>query len=83
MDNKTQTSKIYTITNINNHGSEKEYTSDEETDCNQSKKWGEEFDSQLVIKLFHIVKTSMHKITTKDHPTNMLKIIQCYYVDMF
>ncbi len=37
MDNKTQPSKIYTAISINNHGSDKkEYTSNEETDCNQS-----------------------------------------------
>jgi hypothetical protein len=83
MDNKTLTSKFYIITSINNHGSEKEYTSDEETDCNQHQQQGEGFNAQLIIKLFHIVKTSIHQTTTKDHPTNMLKINQCYYVDMF
>jgi hypothetical protein len=44
---------------------------------------GQEFDAQLAIKLFHIVKTSIHQTIAKNHPTNMLKINQCYYVNMF
>jgi len=31
MDNKTQPSKIYNVTSINNHGNEEKYTSNEET----------------------------------------------------
>ncbi len=37
IDNKTQLSKIYIATNINNHGNDQDkYTSDEETNRNQS-----------------------------------------------
>jgi hypothetical protein len=80
MDNKTWPSKIYTATSINNHGNDqKEYTLDEETNCNQSQQWKEEF---VVAKFLHIVKTLIHQITLKDHPTNMLKFDQHYYVNM-
>ncbi len=37
IDNKTQLSKIYIATNINNHGNDQDkYTSDEETNRNQN-----------------------------------------------
>jgi hypothetical protein len=42
MNNKIWPLKIHTTTNINNHGNEKEYTLDEEINCNQSQQWGEE-----------------------------------------
>ncbi len=55
MDNKTQPSKIYTTTSINNHwNDQKEYTLDEETDHNQSQQWKEEFViAGLFLKLKH------------------------------
>jgi hypothetical protein len=80
MDNKTWPSKIYIATSINNHGSDqKEYTSNEEIDHSQSQQWREE---SVVAKFLHIVKTLVHQTTLKDHPTNMLKFDQHYYVDM-
>jgi hypothetical protein len=58
MDNKTQRSKFYIATNINNHGSDQEeYTLDEETNCNQSQQWREEF---ATVELLHITKTLVH-----------------------
>jgi hypothetical protein len=42
MNNKIQPLKTHTTTYINNHGSEKKYTLNEETNCNQSQQWGEE-----------------------------------------
>jgi hypothetical protein len=80
MDNKTQPSKIYTSTNINNHGSDqKEYTSNEQTDHNQNQQWREE---SVVVKLLHIVETSIHQTTREYHLTDRLKFDQRYYVDM-
>jgi hypothetical protein len=80
MDNKTQHSKIYTSTNISNHGNDQEeYTLNEQTYHNQSQQWKEEF---VVVKLFHIVETSIHQTTREDHPTNRLEFDQRYYVDM-
>jgi chromatin remodeling complex protein RSC6 len=40
MNNKIQPLEIHTTTNIDKHASEKEYTLDEETNCNQSQQWG-------------------------------------------
>jgi len=40
MNNKIRPLKTNTTTNINNHGSEKEYTLNEETNCNQNQQWG-------------------------------------------
>jgi hypothetical protein len=58
IDNKIQLSKIYISTNINNHGSDQnKYTSNEETNCNQSQQWREEF---VATKLLHVAKTSIH-----------------------
>jgi len=80
MDNKTQPSKIYTTTSIDNHGNDQEeYTSNEQTNHNQNQQWREEF---VVAKLFHIAETSIHQTTFESHPTNRLEFDQCYYVDM-
>ncbi len=80
MNNKSWPLEIYIVTSINNHGSDKkEYTLNEEIDCNQSQQLREEF---VVVKLFHKTKTSIHQTTPKDHPTNRLKFDQCYYVYM-
>ncbi len=54
MDNQIQPLEIYTITSINNHGSDQEeYISDEEIDCNQSQQLKEEFVS---VEFFHKLK---------------------------
>jgi len=42
MNNKIRPLEIHTTTNINNHGSEKECTLNEKTNCNQNQQWGEE-----------------------------------------
>ncbi len=80
MDNKIQPSKIYTATNINNHGSDQEeYTLYEKNDHKQSQQWREEF---VVVEFLHIAKTLVHQTTHEDHPTNMLKFDQHYYLNM-
>jgi len=80
MDNKTRPLEIYTTRNINNHGcDQEEYTSDEQTDYNKSQQWREKF---TIVELFQIAKTLVHQTTLEDHPTNMLKFDQHYYVDM-
>lgn len=63
MDGKTQPSKVYIATNMNNVRSEKDYTTQEEDQNNQQ--WGEEF---VVAKLLHIAKTIQHP-TSKNLPT--------------
>jgi hypothetical protein len=42
MDNKTRPLEVYTIVNLNNVGSEKEYTIENEVENNPQ--WGKEFD---------------------------------------
>jgi hypothetical protein len=49
MDNKTRTSKVYIIVNLNNVGSEEEYTTKNEVENNPQ--WGKESN---VAKKFHI-----------------------------
>jgi len=75
MDSKIRPSKIYTITSINDHGSDQEvYTSNGKTDCNQSQQWKEKF---VVVEFLHIAKTLVHQTTPNDHPINMLKFDLC------
>ncbi len=63
MDGKTQPLEVYITTNMNNVGSEKDYTTQEEDKNNQQQ--GKEF---VVAELFHIVKTIQHP-TSKNLPT--------------
>ncbi len=55
MGNKTKPSKVYTTTNVNNVGNEKDYTIEQEVENNPQ--WGEEF---IATKLFHIIKKYQH-----------------------
>jgi hypothetical protein len=51
MDNKTRPSEVYTAINLNNAGSEEEYTIGKEVENNLQ--WGKE---STTIELFHIVE---------------------------
>jgi hypothetical protein len=53
MDNKIRPSKVYTITNMNNVGNEKNYTTEEEAENNPQ--WGEKFVAK---KFLHKTKTN-------------------------
>jgi len=79
MDNKTRPLEIYTTKNINHGNDQEDYTSDEQIDYNKTQQWKEEF---TIVEPFHIAKTSIHQTTLENHPTNMLKFDQHYYVDM-
>jgi hypothetical protein len=52
MDNKTKPLKVYTITNMNNGGSENDYTTKEEIENNSQ--WGKK---SILTKVLHIVET--------------------------
>jgi hypothetical protein len=53
MDNKTRPLEVYTIVNLNNEGSEKEYIIENEAENNPQ--WGEEY---AIAKFLHIVETN-------------------------
>jgi hypothetical protein len=55
MDGKTRPLEVYTRVNVNNVGSEKDYTLKEEIENDQQ--WGNE---SIVTKLVHIIKIIQH-----------------------
>jgi len=55
MDGKIWPLEVYTIVNVNNVGSEKDYTLKEEIENDQQ--WGNE---SIVTKLVHIIKIIQH-----------------------
>jgi hypothetical protein len=74
MDNKP--SKVFTTVNLNNVGSEKDYTI--KNDVKNNPQWGEE---PTTIKLFHITEMDQRP-TSKDPPIYRPENDQHYYVDM-
>ncbi len=76
MDNKTKPLEVYIAVNLNNAGSEQEYTTENEAKNNPQ--WGEEF---VIIELLHIVETYQCP-TPEDPPIYRPKNDQRYYVDM-
>jgi hypothetical protein len=62
MDNKTRPLEVYIIVNLNNVGSEEEYTTENEIENNPQ--WGEEY---VDAELLHIVETN-ERPTSEDPP---------------
>jgi hypothetical protein len=67
MDKKTRPSEVYTEVNLNNVGSEEEYTKENEVENNPQ--WGKKY---VVAKLLHIVETNQH-LTYEDPPIYKLE----------
>jgi hypothetical protein len=76
IDNKTRPLEVYIATNLNNGGSEEDYTIENEAKNNPQ--WGDGF---VIIEFMHIVETNQHP-TSKYLPNYMLKNDHRYYVNM-